>query len=130
MSYGSLFANPNGRTSRGQFIGAAIPLLLAAALYFFQVKGLTGWWCLVVLLYPTAVLHARRLHDMGQTGWLLLAPGALILAALWLFKTSPGTQLENIASLAAVAVSAAFALWGLVGKGQAETNKFGEPAAA
>ena len=130
MSFETLFANPKGRTSRGHFIGALIVLVAVVAFYEILVKGLNGQWCLLMLLYPAFVLHARRLHDMGQTGWLLLAPGALILAALWLYKTSPGTQLENIVSLAAVAVSAAFMVWCLVGNGKAEANRFGEPAAA
>ena len=130
MNYESLFVNPNGRTSRGQFIGALIPLLAAAALYGLVVKGINGQWCLAMLLFPAMVLHARRLHDMGRTAWLLLAPGALDVAALRLQMGGRGDQLESAVTLAALAVSAGFALWGVVGKGQAEANRFGEPAAA
>jgi uncharacterized membrane protein YhaH (DUF805 family) len=72
------------------------------------------------------VLHARRLHDMGKTAWLLLAPGALFAAAVWFTMLSPDAQLSSPVTLAALTVSAAFALWGLVGKGQAEANRFGE----
>ena len=129
MSFETSFANPKGRTSRGHFIGALIVLAAAVAFYEVLVKGLTGQWCLLVLLYPAFVLHARRLHDMGQTAWLLLLPGALIAVAIWPHTASRGA-FETPLSLAALVVFAGFALWGCVGKGQADANKFGEPAAA
>ncbi len=130
MSYESLFANPSGRTSRGDFIGALITLLAAAAFYFFLVKNRNGEWVLVTLLYPAAVLHARRLHDMGQTAWLLLIPGVLDVAAISLHMGHRSPELQPTATLAALVVSAGFVLWGLVGKGQRQANRFGEPAAA
>jgi uncharacterized membrane protein YhaH (DUF805 family) len=130
MNFESVFVNASGRTSRGQFIGALVTLLVVVALYAYFVKGRSGQWSLLVLLFPAVVLHARRLHDMGRSAWLLLAPGALIAAALWLRMVSLGAQVEVAVTLIAMVASAGFALWGLVGKGQAEANQFGEPAAA
>ncbi len=130
MSYESLFANPNGRTSRSAFVGALIPLLAVAALYFFLVRNRNGEWVLVTLLYPAAVLHARRLHDMGQTGWLLLIPGAIDITAIWLHMGSLRPAVQPTVTLAALIVSVGFVLWGLVGKGQSTANRFGERAAA
>jgi uncharacterized membrane protein YhaH (DUF805 family) len=129
-SYEALFSNPSGRTSRGAFVGALVPLLAVAALYFFLVKGRNGEWVLVTLLFPAAMLHARRLHDMGQTAWLLLIPGALDVTAIWLHLYSRSSELLPAMSLAALVVSAGFVVWGLVGRGQSQTNRFGEPAAA
>ena len=129
MTYDSTFAIPSGRTSRGGFVVALIILLAVAAFYYFRVKGTTGPWCLVMLVFPALVLHARRLHDMGQTAWLLLAPGALTAAAIWLGMLSHDAKLGPPVALAALGVSACFALWGLIGKGQAEANRFGEPVA-
>jgi len=131
-SFDSLFVNPNGRTSRGGFVGALVPLLAAAALYFFLVKGRNGEWVLLMLLFPATVLHARRLHDMGHTAWLMLIPGVLTVAAfaIWLRFVSLGAQLDAAMPLAAIAVFAGFALWGCIGRGQAETNRFGAPMAA
>ncbi len=43
---------------------------------------------------------------------------------------SLGSQVEVAVTCAALVVSAAVSVWGLVGKGQDEANKFGEPAAA
>jgi uncharacterized membrane protein YhaH (DUF805 family) len=84
---------------------------------------------MVMLLYPGIVLHARRLHDMGYTAWLLLVPGALMVAAfaIWLQIFSLGAQLDAMVPMIALAVCAAFALWGCIGKSQADTNRFGQP---
>jgi uncharacterized membrane protein YhaH (DUF805 family) len=130
MSYETVFANPSGRTSRGAFVPALITLLAAAALYFFLVKGRNGEWVLSTLLFPAAVLHARRLHDMGQTAWLLLLPGALDIAALWMHFYSRYPDLLPTVAWAGVIVSAGFVVWGSLGKGQAQTNRFGTPAIA
>ncbi|MEO6338401.1 MAG: DUF805 domain-containing protein [Caulobacteraceae bacterium] len=130
MTFESTFVNAGGRTSRGQFIPALITLLAATALYVVYVKGRTGQWSLLVLLFPAIVLHARRLHDMGRSAWLLLVPSALIAASIWLRMVSNGTQVEATVTYLALGVSALFALWGLVGKSQAQANRFGEPAGA
>jgi uncharacterized membrane protein YhaH (DUF805 family) len=107
-----------------------VTLLAVAALYFFLVRSRNGDWVLVTMLYPAMVLEARRLHDMGQTAWLLLIPGALDAAAIWLHMAGRGLDLQPDVNLAALIVSAGFLAWGLVGKGQAQANRFGEPAAA
>jgi uncharacterized membrane protein YhaH (DUF805 family) len=131
MNFQSLFAIPTGRTSRGAFIGGLIVLLLATAFYVFLVKaGRNGEWVLVTLLFPAFMLHAGRLHDMGQSAWLLLAPAVPTAVAVWLHMYSPGGQLERPLTWVSLAIGAAFLLWGLIGKGQAEANRFGEPAAA
>ena len=130
MNFEAVFANAMGRTPRGQFVGALITLLAAAAFYFVLVKGRNGECCLAVLAFPAVVLHARRLHDMGRTAWLLLAPGALAAGAIWLRASGQGGQVFTAVTVAALAVAAGFALWGLVGKGQPEANRFGEPAGA
>jgi len=128
--YEDFFARPGGRTSRGGFVRALVPLLAAAALYFFLVKGRNGEWVLATLLLPALVLHARRLHDMGQTAWLVLIPGVLDAIAIGLHMYSRNSELQPTASWAALVVSVAFVLWGLLGRGQAQVNRFGEPATA
>lgn len=130
MSFDTVFVNPAGRTARGPFIAALIVLLAVAAFYAFVVTGRTAEFCLVVLIFPFIVLHARRLHDMGLTAWLLLAPGALMVATAWLRLYDADSQFLTPVSVIALVVSAGFVLWGVVGKGQAGANRFGEPAAA
>jgi uncharacterized membrane protein YhaH (DUF805 family) len=130
-SFDSLFVNPNGRTSRAAFAAALVTLLAVIAFYAFLVTGRTAQWCLAVLLFPGIILHARRLHDMGHTAWLLLVPGALMVAAfaIWLGLVRPGAPFDAAVPLAALAVFAGFALWGCVGAGQRDANRFGAPVA-
>lgn len=130
MNYETLFAYPGGRASRSHFIQGLIPLVAVAALYFFLVRNRNGDWVLVTLLYPAMVLHARRLHDMGMTAALLAIPGALDALAIWMHMSGSNSQLRPTITLAAVVVSAGFIVWGLLGSGQTQPNRFGEPAAA
>jgi uncharacterized membrane protein YhaH (DUF805 family) len=130
MNYEDVFVNAGGRTSRVHFIAGLVVLLIVVALYAQFIKGRSGQWSLLVLLYPAVVLHARRLHDMGKTALLLLVPGVLIAASIVLRMVSLGSQIEVAATCAALVLSAAVSLWCLVGKGQDEANKFGEPVPA
>ncbi len=116
MNYETLFVNPMGRTARGRYVGAMIPLLAAVAFYYFLVKGVNGQWCLTVLLIPAMVLNARRLNDMGKTGLLVLIPAALLALASWLTLFNPGASYKTGVYVAAVVLAAAFAAWGLLGK--------------
>lgn len=128
MNFDTLFVSPAGRTARGQFIGALVTLLAVFAFYYFLVPGRNSQWVQLVLLFPAIVLHARRLHDMGRTAWLLFVPAALIVVNAWLYLFNPGVSSKGIVTVATVIASAAFIVWGLVGKGQAEANRFGAPA--
>lgn len=130
MSYEALFVNATGRTSRSAFVGALVPLLAAILFYHFLVFGRTGQWAMLTLLLPAIVLHARRLHDMGHTAWLLLAPGVPIVAAIWLHMSSPGASGEVAISLIALAAATGVMLWGMIGAGQPEANRYGEAPSA
>jgi len=132
-SWNTLFVHPSGRTSRGLFLAALIPLALAVLWY--ASKGPTvdvAPWGVLVLLYPAVVLHVRRLHDMGRTGWLMLLPAVLTVAAMliWANRISLGAQVDAAVPIVALVVFVGFALWGSIARGQAETNTFGPPVAA
>jgi uncharacterized membrane protein YhaH (DUF805 family) len=131
-SFDFLFVNPGGRTPRSQFVPALVAFLAVAAFYAFLVKGVTAHWCMLMLVFPGLILHARRLHDMGHGGWPLLIPAVLtILAfAVWLRIASFGASFDAALPVAALAVCAGFALWGCVGNSQADANRFGAPLAA
>ncbi|HEX5418641.1 MAG TPA: DUF805 domain-containing protein [Gammaproteobacteria bacterium] len=128
MNFDTLFVFPKGRTSRGEYIGALITLLAVFALYYFEVRSRNGQWCRVVLIYPAIVLHARRLHDMGRSAWPLLAPAALLVATAWLYLFVPMSQAKGTVAAAELVVCVGFVVWALLGKGQAEANRFGKPA--
>jgi uncharacterized membrane protein YhaH (DUF805 family) len=132
MIWDTLFVHPKGRTSRGQFTAALIPLAFVVWCYAGSGPNTYAPWDLLVLLCPAVVLHARRLHDMGRSGWLLLAPAVLtvVAMAIWARRVSLGTQFDSAVPLAALVVFVSFALWGCIGKGQTEVNSFGPPVAA
>jgi len=132
MIWDTLFVHPKGRTSRGQFAAALIPLAFVVWCYAGSGPNMYAPWDLLVLVYPAVVLHARRMHDMGRSGWLLLVPAGLtvVAMAIWARRISLGSQLDSGVPLAALAVFVGFALWGCIGKGQNEANSFGPPVAA
>jgi uncharacterized membrane protein YhaH (DUF805 family)/uncharacterized membrane protein YphA (DoxX/SURF4 family) len=132
MTWDTLFVHSKGRTPRDQFIGALIPLALVVWWYAQANPTVYPQWSLLVLLFPAIVLHARRLHDMGHSGWLLLVPTILTVAAMmiWDHRLDLGAQLDFAVPLAALVVFVAVALWGCVGKGKTEANAFGPPAMA
>jgi uncharacterized membrane protein YhaH (DUF805 family) len=132
-SWNTLFVYPNGRTSRGVFSAALLPLVFV--LWWYAGSGPTMYyapWGVLVLLYPAVVLHVRRLHDMGHSGWWLLAPAVLTVVAMgiWAQRISFGPQLDVALPLAALVVFIGFALWGCIGRGQADSNTFGPAVAA
>jgi uncharacterized membrane protein YhaH (DUF805 family) len=129
MNFDSVFADPTGRLSRNNFVGGLVVLLLVVALYVFVAKaGRNGDWVLVTFLYPGFVMHARRLHDMGKTAWLLLVPGLPAIAFAWLHLFLPQSELHTPMGWLAAVLTVAFAAWGLVGKGEADANRFGAAA--
>jgi uncharacterized membrane protein YhaH (DUF805 family)/uncharacterized membrane protein YphA (DoxX/SURF4 family) len=131
--WNTLFVQPNGRTSRGHFLAALLPLALAVLWYAYKGPPVDyAPWGVLVLLYPAVVLHVRRLHDMGRTGWLMLVPAVLTVVAMfiWAHRISLGAQLDVAVPLVTLVVFVGFALWGCIARGQAETNTFGPPVAA
>jgi uncharacterized membrane protein YhaH (DUF805 family)/uncharacterized membrane protein YphA (DoxX/SURF4 family) len=131
--WNTLFVQPNGRTSRGHFLAALLPLAMAVLWYAYKGPAIDyAPWGVLVLLYPAVVLHVRRLHDMGRTGWLMLVPAVLTVVAMfiWAHRISLGAQLDVAVPPVALVAFVGFALWGCIARGQAETNTFGPPVAA
>ncbi|MFM1887186.1 MAG: hypothetical protein RL026_2343 [Pseudomonadota bacterium] len=113
MTYEQLFSDPRGRTARADFLPALLVLAAAIAFFMFLVKGRTAQFCVLVLLYPALVLHARRLHDMGRSGWLLAVPAALLLVWFggWLGYLDLTGAAAGPLPWATLAASAAVVLW-------------------
>ncbi len=131
-SWNTLFVNPRGRTSRRTFAAALLPLAFVVWVYAGDGADLYAPWGVLVLLYPAVVLHIRRLHDMGRSGWMVLVPTVVTIVAMgiWAHRISLGTQLDVALPVAALVIFVGFALWGCLGKGQAESNSFGPPVTA
>jgi uncharacterized membrane protein YhaH (DUF805 family) len=132
-SWNTLFVQTGGRTSRGHFLAALLPLALAV--WWYANKGPAAnyaCWAVLSLLYPAAVLHVRRLHDMGHAGWWVLAPVVLTVIAMliWAGRISFGAPLDTAVPVAALVVFLGFTLLGGIARGQAGSNAFGEPVAA
>jgi uncharacterized membrane protein YhaH (DUF805 family)/uncharacterized membrane protein YphA (DoxX/SURF4 family) len=131
-TWDTLFVHSKGRTSREHFIPALIPLAIVVWWYAQASPNVYPQWSLLVLLFPAGILLTRRLHDMGHSGWLLLVPAVLTVAAMaiWDHRLDLGAQLNFSVPLAALIVFVGFALWGCIGKGKAQANAFGPPAMA
>ncbi len=131
-SWNTLFVQPRGRTSRAHFLTALLPLALVTWWYTKGGADVYAPWAVLVLLYPAVVLHVRRLHDMGRTGWLMLFPTVLTIVAMgiWAQRVSFGPQLDAALPIASLLVFIAFAVWGCIGRGQSEANTFGPPVVA
>ena len=127
MNFDTLYAKPAGRTARGPFVGALVTLLAVLAFYYFLVPGRNSQWVQLTLLIPAIVLHARRLHDMGWTAWLLAVPAALVIATAWLYLYVPDAGFKGIVAVVTQVVCAGFIVWGLIGKSEPAANRFGAP---
>ena len=68
-----LFFSSAGRLARGPFLLAALVLIVILALYE-AVTGptltlLTGWLFYPLMLFVSACVLSKRLHDRGRSGW-------------------------------------------------------------
>jgi uncharacterized membrane protein YhaH (DUF805 family) len=140
MNWKELFLVPQGRAGRQAFlIGAAGLIVAGMALNLIPVLGpLAG----LALIYPWTCLLAKRLHDFGRSGWLVLVPAiptavSGVLALVTAFAAAnaatmgaalAGAGLALTVSGAAVLISVAFLVWAAVKPGDAHANRFGPPA--
>ncbi|MBB3638688.1 MULTISPECIES: DUF805 domain-containing protein [Variovorax] len=90
----SKYADFSGRASRSEFwwfVLAQLVVLIVASLIHRFVYGIAA----LGLLLPALAVGARRLHDIGKTGWLLLlALIPLVNLVLIYFYVQP-TQPES-----------------------------------
>lgn len=150
MDWKALFLSAEGRINRQTFwVGIAatfVASMVAGAL------PLIGGLVKLALLWPQVCLNAKRLHDMGRTGWLMLVPVAVAVAAMSLAMAFGGAAFlgagllhhmgANLAGHGAFAaglgaaggfmavamlVGLAFLLWIGLTPGEAGDNRFGPP---
>ena len=130
MDWVKLLLSPQGRITRAPF-WFGIMVIIIASLALRLIPGPIGRLVSLVLLWPQICVNAKRLHDMGRTGWWLVAPiliGVAGLAIAFVMGSGGGIPPQPaIAPLAVVAlVSLGFLLWLGLTPGQAGANRFGE----
>lgn len=148
MNWQALFLSGQGRIGRRDFwIGFAGVMVASLVLQFIPVIGqLVG----LVLLWPQVNINTKRLHDMGKSGWWLLAPlGVTILCAIAavifggaaIFASGGGDGHRLAGGLTAFGIALVFLgvagltglgflLWIGVTPGQPLDNRFGSPPVA
>lgn len=145
MDLKALFFTAQGRIGRKDFwVGFLIILAISFVTGMIPVIGqIIG----IVLIWPQVCIHAKRLHDMGLTGWLMAIPfavslvcfiAAVIVGGPAMFGAMSGdagaaiTGMGAAMGLIAIAffVGFAFLLWVGLTKGQPGDNRFGSPPAA
>jgi uncharacterized membrane protein YhaH (DUF805 family) len=119
-----LFLSSTGRMSRAAFLACAAVLLALAYGYAYEIAprlapGLV-WIVYTLLLFPTACILSKRLHDRGRAGWWAFAPVWALVAA-WPQPSSP-VGWVGVAVLAATLVDLALL------PSQPGINRFGPPA--
>lgn len=116
----AVFAN---RASRSEFWYFQLFLVLISVVAFiideyilYNEIGPVSWISTVITIVPSVAVSARRLHDIGRSGWwqlLLLIPviGWIVLVIWWATKSdvgdnkfgpSPSKDASNPESVAAV----------------------------
>jgi uncharacterized membrane protein YhaH (DUF805 family) len=110
-----------GRLSRAPFLACAAVLLAIAAGYEYGLVRLlgahAGWVVYPLILFPTACILSKRLHDRGRAGWW----GFLIVWALVEAWPQPRTWFGYAGVLVLVVT---FLDLGLM-PGQPGANRFG-----
>lgn len=147
MDWKTLFLTADGRIGKRDFwIGFAI--LFVAGLVLGMIP-LLGQIVSIALIYPWVCVYSKRLHDMGKTGWLVLAPvGVMVVAFIIAFMMGGAALMgagmagsDAAAGTAAMAgmggaalvillaclANLAFLLWVGLSNGDPGENRFGPP---
>jgi uncharacterized membrane protein YhaH (DUF805 family) len=114
MDWKTLFLSAQGRIGKKDFwIGFGI--LFVANMLISQIHAIAWLWSLASIYFGVCV-GAKRLHDIGKSAWLVLAPIGIMLAAYALAAILGGAAFLG---LAATGSDTATVLGGLAGLGLA-----------
>jgi uncharacterized membrane protein YhaH (DUF805 family) len=144
MDWRKLLLEVDGRIRRRDFwIGFAVVMPVSILCNLIPKVGLLLG---LLTVWPMICLHAKRLHDMGRSAWLMLVPPAFTVCASLaagllglrlasgpgvitpaLLSLSHGISVALIASGLSLAVESAFVLWVGLTPGERGLNRF-DPA--
>jgi uncharacterized membrane protein YhaH (DUF805 family) len=135
VNWAGLFLESRGRIGRGRFwLGFAVLAALQGAACLVPHAG---WLAFVVLAYGWVCLYAKRLHDIGRSGWTTLWPILATLlalsaaAAFWLQSFHAGGHTPSLFWVSVGALTAAslidllFVAWVGASPGEADDNPHG-----
>lgn len=139
-----MFAYLSGRSGRAEFwIGIAMLFVVGIGLALANISGASA-----VTTFLWVILWARRLHDLGKSGWTILIPvGLMLLVSVAAFafggdelvevmryaQTSSGEISEHGARLflafacAILVIQGGFTIWLGSRAGEPGSNRFGPP---
>ena len=106
MNWQHLLLSFSGRTGKRDFwLGFGV---LFVAGMVANLLPIVGTIATLALLYPWTALLAKRLHDFGRSGWLVLVPAApaAVSGALALVATLAMSNVATVGSAFAIAGSA------------------------
>jgi len=137
-----MFAYLNGRSSRREYwIGVVLLLVVGLGLAYADIAGASS-----VTTFLWILIWNRRLHDIGQSGWMILIPLGLLIVfaagglvfggdeprnAFEYSQTGSGPVTERGATLfvglviVLLAIQFGFTIWLGVKKGDPGSNRFG-----
>ncbi|MBI1685831.1 DUF805 domain-containing protein [Caulobacter hibisci] len=145
MDWKTLLFTPDGRIGRQAFWIAWLMLLGVNV-----VAGwipVIGWIASLVTLFCFVCIYAKRLHDMGKSGWwqllpIVLGPVLLMGSVIWLVFGSAAIAIGGgdpqyfalasvgamiIAAILGFVITAGFTLWVGCAEGQTSDNRWGDP---
>ncbi len=145
MDWKSLFFTAEGRIGRQAFwIGWLMLMGVHAVAHWIP---LIGWALGLIAVFAWVCLCAKRLHDMGHSGWWQLLPivlgPVLVVASIvsigvgaavtaishgdfdWAAVAGVGGLLVSLATAFVVVIG--FTLWVGIAEGQVGENRYGEP---
>jgi uncharacterized membrane protein YhaH (DUF805 family) len=139
-----VFAYLNGRSSRGEYwIGIALLLLVGIGLAVANISGASA-----AVTFLWILVWARRLHDFGRSGWVILIPMGLMIAVSVAAFALGGDELLNIMRYtqtnsgevsergayfflalvsAVLLIQGGFTIWLGARAGEPGSNRFGPP---
>ena len=149
MDWKTLFLSADGRISRQSFWIAV--LILFGANVVLSWIPVIGWLIGLALIYCSVCVYSKRLHDMGKSGWLQVAPMVICFVLLMIGGLSMGgaaamgafSGRDDMMAGAAMGgmgamfltfglaflVGVGFLLWVGLTPGEPGANKYGDPPA-
>jgi len=152
MDWGRLFFSPEGRIGqRDYWLGVLILIVLWVLSHLAHIFAPLIW---LLLLWPWVCVIAKRLHDFGKSGWMILIPvvigciavigaivagGVGVIAAIFAAATDGGSDAVNwMSALGALGVALVFLgvaavvkiiflIWVGAVRGDAGDNRYGPP---